>query len=170
MRLWIVLSVIYGALVASITWLSFSTNAIQVTDEEFLRELPDQQSRLVIHWDHPVPSIAGSSPWKNDPPLARQSTSKEAFDPSTAKPEPPFQKIEMADGYTVTVSGNATDADFKAFGKAWLQASSKKLSAERWRLVQTTLLIWLVPCIVSLAIGMAVRWIRRGFNQGVRSQ
>jgi len=172
MRLWIVLCVAYGMIVALVESLLFPAAASQVTYKEFNRELSDTQAKLVRRlmpasgndrgdWIDALPDVSNNGKGAAHVP---PSNVFDQFD----KPIDPARVVwdeKMPDGFRFGVVGTATESDREALRQAWNRALNGKLSAVRRQSIQTALLVWLIPCLALLALGEAVAWVRRGFYQ-----
>lgn len=72
--------------------------------------------------------------------------------------------IEMDDELTIELVVLTTHAEQFEVVQTWKHLSERKLFNSRWSAVRAAFLIWVVPCLLLLAIGQAAQWVCRGFR------
>lgn len=141
-RLWIVASVIYGAIIAVITWNSFPSVESISYETSHLKRLSDRT--LQILGGRVQPPIPADTPnWARDPPII----------------------LEMPNGHTFEVLGNTTPEQSKEVAKDYVGVLNSIANERRVSALQYAFLAWMVPCLLVLALGWAVSWIYRGFRR-----
>jgi len=140
-RLWIVASVIYGAIVAVFTWNSYPRVESISYEASHLKLLSDRT--LLILGGRVQPPIPADTPkWGRDPII-----------------------LEMPNGHKFEVLGNTTPDQSKEVAKDYVGVLSSIANERRISALHYAFLAWAVPCLLVLALGWAVSWIYRGFRR-----
>ena len=153
-RLWIVASVIYGAIVAVFNWNSYPRVESISYEASHLKLLSDRTlqilaGRLQAQIPPPPPGFVidqSSIPkpgWAGDPIILEMPNGQEFKVPANTSTE---QSKEVAEDYVRVL---------------YLRANERRISA-----LLHAFLAWAVPCLLVLALGWAVSWIYRGFRRG----
>lgn len=141
-RLWIVASVIYGAIIVVFTWEQFPNVTDTPWEDSHIRLLSDKT--LEILGGHAQSPFSADTPkWKRAPII-----------------------LEMPNGHTFEVHGNTTSAQAQEVAKDYVGVLNSIVKERRLSAVLHAFLAWVIPCLVILALGGAVHWIYRGFRQG----
>jgi hypothetical protein len=141
-RLWIVASVIYGAIIVVLTWNSYSRVESISYEASHIKRLSDQT--LLILGGRVQPPISADTPkWASAPII-----------------------LEMPNGHEFKVLGNTTPEQSKEVAKDYVGVLNSIATEQRISALQHAFLAWAVSCLLVLALGGAVRWIYRGFRRG----
>jgi hypothetical protein len=141
-RLWIVASVIYGAMIVVFTWHSYPHVESISYEASHLKRLSDRT--LLILGGRVQPSIAADTPmWARAPII-----------------------LEMPNGHRFEVIGNTTPEQSKEVAKDYVDVLNSIANERRISALKDAFLAWTVPCLLILALGWAVGWIQRGFGHG----
>lgn len=140
-RLWIVATIVHGAIVLAITWKSFPGIEDIPYHASQLKSLSNRSLEILA--GHTQSSVGGNDPkWKSDPIV-----------------------LEMANGATFEVPGNTPNEQSQEVAKDYVRVLNSILNAKRLAAIQTAVIWWLVPCTSILALGWAIGWTYRGFKQ-----
>ena len=141
-RLWIVASVVYGAIIAVFTWNSYPRVGSISYEASHLKLLSDRT--LLILGGRVQPPIPADTPkWAHGPII-----------------------LEMPNGHKFEVLGNTTPEQSKEVAKDYVGVLNSIANEQRISALQYAFLAWAVPCLLVLALGWAVIWIYRGFRRG----
>ena len=142
LRLWVVGCIVYGAIVVDITVAEFPKVEGIAHNESYIKRLSDQS--LLILAGRVQPAFPADAPaWARAPIV-----------------------LEMPNGYTMQAPGNTTQEQAKEVVKDYAGVLQTMANEQRLSAIAKGLILWLVPCFVVLAMGLAVRWIYRGFRAG----
>jgi hypothetical protein len=139
-RLWIVASVIYGAITVVFTWEQFP-NVTNTTFEKGHLERLSDRTNLILAGRVQSPFPADTPKWARDPII-----------------------LKMPNGHTFEVPGNTTSKQAEEVAKDYFAVLNSILKEHRLSEVLNAFLAWVIPCLVILALGGAVHWIYRGFR------
>lgn len=140
-RLWIVASVIYGAIVVVFTWNTFPRMENISYEKDHLKSLSDRT--LQILGGHVQPQAPSDTPqWARSPII-----------------------LEMPNGHTFEVLGNTTPEQTQEVAKDYVRVLNSITSERRLSALFYAFLAWVFPCLVILAVGAAMHWIYQGFRR-----
>lgn len=139
-RLWLVTSLAYGLAVAAYTWETLPTISATRYEDAHLKHLSDRTLEI----------LAGRV----------QASNK----PATQASENAPLILEMANGAEFTVPSNTTKEQAQEVAKDYTQVVQRIVNEARIENIQKAMLIWLLPCLGVLALGLAIRWIYQGFR------
>jgi hypothetical protein len=78
--------------------------------------------------------------------------------------ESPIWTFEMPNGHVFEVPANTTKDEASEVGRDYMRLL-ERLKWERWKEMLTkSLIIWMVPSLLALALGWSVGWIWKGFR------
>lgn len=141
-RLWIVVSVIYGAIIVVFTWDSYPHVESISYDASHLKRLSDRT--LLILAGRVQPPMPSDTPkWAHGSII-----------------------LEMPNGHTFEVLGNTTPEQSKEVAKDYVGVLNSIANERRISALQSAFFSWAVTCLLVLVIGFAVSWIYRGFRRG----
>jgi len=141
-RLWVVATVIYGAIIALYAWNTFPRVENVAYEQKHLKSLSDRT--LLIFAGRVQPQSPADTPeWARAPII-----------------------LEMPNGHTFEVPGNTTPEQAQEVAKDYVAVLNSIANERRFSAVVNAFLAWVIPCLVILALGGAVHWIYRGFRRG----
>jgi hypothetical protein len=140
-RIWIVGSVLYGAVVALTSWPDAPRADTIMWDDSQLTRVSDRT--LDILAGKVQPAFAADAPeWARAPRV-----------------------LELPNGQTLNVPGNTTDEQIQEVTKD-LARVRKSIANERHNgALRRILILWIAPCAIALILGWSITWIRRGFKR-----
>lgn len=74
-------------------------------------------------------------------------------------------EMEMANGYTMTVSSDISHTDKDLLAKEYARVLNAQLPEARLSAIGKALMFWFIPCIVIAAFGLLCRWVYHGFRK-----
>ena len=153
-RMWIVLSGLYGGLVAIYTWNTFHTLTTMPHEDAYLSSMSrDAQDIVSI----PAKPREVNSESKAEPPLMQFAI---------LKPSPDEMPLRLPNGFIFKLAGHLTDEQRSTVQREYTRVLQNALPGLQRESIQTAVLAWLVPSILVLLLGLAVRWIYKGFKRG----
>ena|SRR5437870_41454 len=169
-RLWIVLAVIYGGLVASYTWLSWPEVSNVSHDPGFLKQMSPEA--LAVLDRHKTLAELEQAFIAADRAGATENARKLAQEIVRRRERPVWEQapmvLEMPNGYEFQVAGDTKPEQTKLVGRDYVRVLQSVASEMRIAALSNALLWWLVPSILVCALGLAVAWVFRGFTVGRR--
>lgn len=141
-RIWVVASVIYGAIVAVFTWNTYPRVENISYDKNQFKSLSDQT--LLILAGRVQPQVPTGAPGFHSGPIT----------------------LEMPNGHTFEVPGTTTPEQAQEIAKDYVGVLNSIANERRPSAVINAFLTWLIPSLVVLALISAVHWIYRGFRRG----
>ncbi len=154
-RSWITGSVIYGTLIAVYTWNTFPTLGTLEHEAEFITQMsPEAQAVLKVE------------------PRLRPKEQRTGKDKSLMKfeiygasqPDKDIVALKMPNGHIFEVASHLTREQQNLVGPEYVQVLTKVLSSKRVSAITDAFLIWLVPVVLLCMLGLAMRWVYRGFR------
>jgi hypothetical protein len=139
-RLWIVLALTYGLIVAVFTLSTFPTVESIPYDQSHLKLLSDRT--LLILAGRVQPPLPDGPAWNRDPII-----------------------LEMPNHHTFEVFGSTTSEQSQEIAKDYIRVLNSIARERRIGSLKTALLAWVLPCLLILVLGWAVGWIYRGFKR-----
>jgi hypothetical protein len=136
------ISVIYGAIVAVLTWNSYPSDK-GISYETRHLELLSQRTRLILEGRVQPPVPADAPAWVRDPII-----------------------LEMPNGHRFEVVGTTTMEQSKAVATNYIRVLNAIASERRKAALRDALLAWAAPSLLLFALGWAVSGIYRGFGRG----
>lgn len=169
-RLWIVLTLVYGGVVAAFTWTFWPEVSRVPHDFTFLKQM-SSDALLILERPKTLPELeralmeadrAGNTEFARN--LAQQIV--------RFREAPKWQQapkiLEMPNGHQFEVAGDTPDNLAALVGKEYVRVLQATASEQRFRSIGTAILAWLVPTALVCALGLAAAWILRGFRDGRR--
>lgn len=98
--------------------------------------------------------------YKTPPPLKQEKTGSslpdDLFDPLS---------LEMNDGTTLSFKHSATPEQLNSFRADYTRVQDRKLVWERVRFLGLVFMLWALPCLFVMCLGLSMRWVFRGFKK-----
>ncbi len=154
LRMWIVLSGLYGGFVVIYTWNTFPTLATMPHEDTYLSLMSREAQDIV---SIPAKPREVKSESKAEPPLMQFAI---------LKPPPDEIPLRLPNGFTFNLAGHLTDEQRNTVQREYTRVLQNALPALQRESIQTALLAWLIPSVLVLLLGLAVRWIYKGFKRG----
>lgn len=148
-RLWVVITVLWGAVVGSLTvgqyWPSQST-ALDGNDyAKLMANLSEQSLKL----------MAGDSDRGEELKVERLGNDLVLWD---------SRFLTLSDGKTIRISAATPERELEELKRDYEAAHRAVVQEMRAKHIFDSLILWLVPALSTLGIGMAVGWVYRGFK------
>jgi hypothetical protein len=179
LRLWIVLVVIYGAVISTLTWRQLPETAQIQWEEGHIKLLSDRSLLILAGRSQSKSNSRGAAISKVDEARAAGYSDdeikayylskgwelpqelKSAATPVTTAP----WSFEMPNRHVFEVPANTTKNEATEVAHDYMRVL-EKLRLERRKVVLTdSLIVWIVPSTLALALGWSVGWILRGFRK-----
>lgn len=166
-RLWIVISVIYGGLVAAYTWMVWPEVSRIQHDAKFIKQMSPaaltviEAPKTIAELEQALIEADRSRATEQARTLARRIRGlREGREWETA----PIV-LEMPNGYEFKVAGDTKDDQANLVGKEYVRVLQSVVSQQRIAAVGTALLAWFIPSLLLCGLGLAVAWVIRGFKR-----
>lgn len=166
-RLWIVVSVIYGGLVAAYTWMLWPEVSRVQHDARFIKQMSPgalavlEAPKTIAELERALIEADRSGATEQARTLARRIRDlREGREWETA----PIV-LEMPNGHEFKVAGDTKDEQAKLVGKEYVRLLQSVAAEQRFAAVGTALLAWLIPSLLLCGLGLAVAWVIRGFKR-----
>jgi|SRR6266542_3854931 len=140
-RLWIVGSALYGVIVATLTWDTFPQVETIPYDESQLKLLSNETRAILRGLDQP------------------SATAKEFGFAADLK------VLEMPNGHRFEVVSTTTQEQADQVARDYVRALQSIANEQRLSSLGHGLALWVIPCLIILALGFAARWVYRGFKR-----
>ncbi len=190
-RLWVLATVLWSLPVILFSYAGWPATAGVSKADVYSRMKPDDGHRLTDYYDVTAsrlgwtnvvtPRIAALQQDKAF--LAASAKDQKAYlsdtDPHFAKASPLDQNAYLGnitgitgpivdiDGHTVQFVQAVSQEDMNQTARAYHAALRQILTRKRAAFVGEALGLWLIPAISLYALGLAIRWVRRGFSTSV---
>ena len=148
-RLWVVASIIYMIVLALFGVIVFPTPGKILHHAQFYDELPKESQSKVIRADASTIPSTGTG----------RDLSYELFC------DDPRYVVVTANNHKLCFRSDVTETEKTMIVQQYHQLLQRATRSERIEMLGYMFLIWIIPCIVLYALGMATGWIRRGFKQ-----
>ena len=73
--------------------------------------------------------------------------------------------IGLNDGTTLSLKNSATPEQLNSFLADYTRVQDRKLMWERVRFLGLVFMLWVLPCLFVMGLGLAIRWVFRGFKK-----
>jgi len=137
LRLWIVLAATYGLIVSWYVWASWPT----------VMGVTHNQSMLKLMSDDALQVIGRSAP-----------TSKDGWQDAPII-------MEMPNGFELELPSNISKDEQSLVAKDYVRVLNLELEKEKSQVVRDAFLVWSIPTVAVLLLGIAFGWVYRGFKR-----
>jgi hypothetical protein len=167
-RLWIVLTMVYGGLVATYTGLSWPEVSHISHDPSFLKQM-SPEALAIINRPKTLTDLEQAFV-AADRASATENARKLAQEVRRQQELPEWERaplvLSMPNGYEFQVAGDTKSDQANLVGRDYVRVLQSTASERRVTDVVRALFIWLVPSAILCALGSAVGWVFRGFKKG----
>ena len=165
-RLWSVLAVIYGCLIAAYTWTTWPEASRTSHDPRFLKQM-SPEALAVINRPKSLTEIEQAFVAADDAG-AIETARKLAQDIRRLRERPEWERapivLEMPNGYEFQVAGDTKPEQSSLVGRDYVSVLQSVSAEKRIAALGAAVLLWLLPSVAVCVLGLAVAWILRGFK------
>jgi hypothetical protein len=155
-RLWIVLSIVYGVVVATLFWPRPLSGESIPHDSAFVNEMSPDTQKIVEELEFEDLLRRRQAAFGGEPPK-----------PPENRPSP--ITLRMPNGHDFQIPGDTTEEQAKRVGKEYVRVLMAQADRKRRLVIETGFLIWLIPSVAVAVLGLTFAWIRRGFQKQQRT-
>jgi hypothetical protein len=161
LRLWIILCVVYGVVVVTVTAIDMPSKAAVPEHAAFLRVISDDSLKVLTRGINPdLRERRTGIVWDDELNMAEAKRRGITPTPSLVL----WKSFETPDGFTTMVPADVTKAEEDRIRTEYDNMMVARLAESRWSRIRVAALWWLVPGILILCAGLAARWVYRGFR------
>lgn len=148
-RLWVVITLLWGAVVGSLTvgdyWPSRSTQLDRNGYDKLMAKLSEKSLKLMA-----------------DDPDQGKELRVERVGNDLVLWDSRF--LTLSDGKTIRISAATPERELEELKRDYEAAHRAVVHEMRVEAIFDSLILWLVPALSTLGIGMAIGWVYRGFK------
>lgn len=158
-RLWIVVTVLWFVLVVAFGIAVWPSRQPALTAEDLKTLSPS--SVALIYTPNPSLKTPTSLPDDLFPPAKKGASERGPWDRWASSPV----LFTAPDGTEHTLIPAVTAEQIASFKADYMRVQAFKLRAERLEWAWKLTLVWALPCLIALALGLSAHWVFRGFKR-----